>query len=249
MCIGPRYGGDAEGLATRNGLLLRYRHRLENGSVSPDHSDPLPRGSGRVSVCAHTLVDERGRMLLHRLDRLRRPPVSKVKSKLDGIDSLVRSTGQHPWAHLEAGYWRVQIEDQPVLGYVMRHRAELGDPFTFEIYADARNAHGQRIWVRREESLNSAVAWMMQNADRLVSFAARSRQAEDEQLHEEPESTDSGGSPNKTDDSRILHGGPVESQEQRATDHNGADDQRQERGAEQKKKVAPGHGRQRTGRT
>jgi hypothetical protein len=134
--------------------------------------------------------------------------VSKVKSKLDGIDSLVRSTGQHPWAHLEAGYWRVQVEDQPVLGYVMRHRAELGHPFTFEVYADARNARGQRIWIRREESLNSAAAWMTQNADRLVSFAARSRQAEDEQLHEEPESTDSGGSPNKTDDSRILHGGP-----------------------------------------
>jgi hypothetical protein len=84
--------------------------------------------------------------------------VSKVKSKLDGIDSLVRGTGQHPWAHLEAGYWRVQVDDQPVLGYVMRVRAEIGDTFTFEVYADARNARGQRIWVRREESLNSAVA-------------------------------------------------------------------------------------------
>jgi hypothetical protein len=99
--------------------------------------------------------------------------VSKVKSKLDGIDSLVRSAGQHPWAHLEAGYWRVQVEDQPVLGYVMRVRAEIGDPFTFEIYADSRNARGQRIWVRREASLNSAVAWMMQNGDRLVALAAR----------------------------------------------------------------------------
>jgi len=97
--------------------------------------------------------------------------VSKIKSKLDGIDSLVRGTGQHPWAHLEAGYWRVQVEDQPVLGYVMRVRAELGDPFTFEIYADARNARGQRIWVRHAESLNSAVAWMMQNSGRLIAIA------------------------------------------------------------------------------
>jgi hypothetical protein len=103
--------------------------------------------------------------------------VSKVKSKLDGIDSLVRSTGQHPWARLEAGYWRVQVEDQPVLGYVIRHRAELGDPFTFEIYADARNADGARIWIRREPSLNSAVAWMMQNGDRLIAFAARNATA------------------------------------------------------------------------
>ncbi|MBF4632703.1 hypothetical protein ITJ42_15900 [Clavibacter michiganensis subsp. phaseoli] len=99
--------------------------------------------------------------------------MSKVKSKLNGIDSLVRSTGQHPWAHLEAGYWRVQVEDQPVLGFVMRVRAEIGDTFTFEVYADARNARGQRIWVRREESLNSAVAWMMQNSDRLIKFAAQ----------------------------------------------------------------------------
>jgi hypothetical protein len=175
--------------------------------------------------------------------------VSKVKSKLDGIDSLVRSTGQHPWAHLEAGYWRVQVEDQPVLGYVMRHRAELGDPFTYEIYADARNARGQRIWVRRVESLNSAVAWMMQNADRLVSFAARLRQAEDEKLNEEPERTDSNGPPHETHNSGILRGSPVASQEECPANQNGADDQRQEEGAEQEKEVAPGHACQRIGRT
>ena len=117
--------------------------------------------------------------------------MSKVKSKLDGIDSLVRSTGQHPWAHLEAGYWRVQVEDQPVLGYVMRHRAELGDPFTFEVYADARNGRGRRIWVRREESLNSAVAWMMQNSDRLIAFAAQHAAAAPASVDERSESTSS----------------------------------------------------------
>ncbi|MBT1636863.1 hypothetical protein [Clavibacter michiganensis] len=106
--------------------------------------------------------------------------MSKVKSKLDGIDSLVRDVGAHPWAHLEAGYWRIQVEDRPVLGYVMRHRAELGDPFTFEVYADARNELGQRIWLRREESLNSAAAWMIQNSDRLIAFAARHAAASSE---------------------------------------------------------------------
>ena len=175
--------------------------------------------------------------------------MSKVKSKLDGIDTLVRSTGQHPWAHLEAGYWRVQVEDQPVLGYVMRHRAEFGDPFTFEIYADARNTRGQRIWVRREDSLNSAVAWMMQNADRLVSFAARSRRAEDEELHNEPERPDTTGNPYEAIDSRILRGNALASQPERTTDHEGGDDQRQEREAEQEDEVAPRHVRQRTGRT
>jgi len=96
--------------------------------------------------------------------------VNKVKS---GIASLVRDVGTHPWAHLESGYWRVQVEDRPVLGYVMRVRAELGAPFTFEVYADARNELGQRIWLRREESLNSAAAWMIQNSDRIIAFAAR----------------------------------------------------------------------------
>lgn len=99
--------------------------------------------------------------------------MGKVKSTVDRIDRLIGSVGEHAFAHLEAGYWRVQVEDQPVLGYVVRHRVELSDPFTFEIYADARNDCGQRIWVRREESLNSAVAWMMQNGDRLIAFAAR----------------------------------------------------------------------------
>jgi hypothetical protein len=94
------------------------------------------------SVALRTLVDERGRALpLDRIDGGEHP-VSKVKSKLDGVDTLVRDVGAHPWAHLEAGYWRVQVEGGPVLGYVMRHRAELGDPFTFEVHADARNELG-----------------------------------------------------------------------------------------------------------
>jgi hypothetical protein len=138
--------------------------------------------------------------------------MSKVKSKLDGIDSLVRSTGQHPWAHLEAGYWRVQVEDQPVLGFVMRVRAEIGDTFTFEVYADARNARGQRIWVRREDSLNSAVAWMMQNADRLVSFAARSRRTQDEELDQEPERKDPSSAPDETRAPGTLLGNPAEAE-------------------------------------
>lgn len=117
--------------------------------------------------------------------------MSKVKSKLDGIDSLVRSTGQHPWAHLEAGYWRVQVEEHPVLGYVMRRRAQLGDPFTHEIYADARNDQGQRIWIRREDSLNSAVAWMMQLSGRLIAFAAQHAAAAPADVDERSESTSS----------------------------------------------------------
>ncbi|MFH6681128.1 hypothetical protein [Clavibacter michiganensis] len=114
--------------------------------------------------------------------------MNKVKG---GVDRLVREIGSHPWAHLEAGYWRVQVEDHPVLGYVMRVRAEIGDTFTFEVYADARNARGQRIWVRREESLNSAVAWMMQNSGRLIAFAAQHAAAVPATVDERSESTSS----------------------------------------------------------
>jgi hypothetical protein len=69
-------------------------------------------------------------------------PVNEVKG---AVTRLVRGVETHPWAHLEVGYWRVQVEDSPVLGYVMRVRAELGDPFTYEVYADARDERGQRI--------------------------------------------------------------------------------------------------------
>ncbi|OUE28675.1 hypothetical protein BFL35_16520 (plasmid) [Clavibacter michiganensis] len=147
-------------------------HASTNTSAgTPPHARTrLPPLMSRLVL---TLGDERGRALpLNRIDG-REHPVSKVKSKLDGIDSLVRDVCSHPWAPLEAGYWRIQVEEHPVLGYVMRHRAELGDPFTFEVYADARNDLGQRIWLRREESLKSAAAWMIQNSDRLIAFAAR----------------------------------------------------------------------------
>ncbi len=109
--------------------------------------------------------------------------MNKVKGD---VTRLVRDVETHPWAHLEAGYWRVQVEDSPVLGYVMRVRAELGDAFTYEVYADARNVRGQRIWVHREASLNAAVAWMMQRSDRLVAFAARHAPAAPADVDEDP---------------------------------------------------------------
>ncbi|WP_414172989.1 hypothetical protein [Clavibacter tessellarius] len=37
-------------------------------------------------------------------------PVNKVKGD---VTRLVRGVETHPWAHQEAGYWRVQVEDSP----------------------------------------------------------------------------------------------------------------------------------------
>ncbi|PPF56006.1 hypothetical protein C5C13_11730 [Clavibacter michiganensis] len=103
------------------------------------------------------------------------PDVIAPKSHLHGGEFDVFDAGEEAVTHLEAGYWRIQVEDRPVLGYVIRHRAELRDPFTFEVYADARNDQGQRIWIRREHSLNTAVAWMVQHSAELITFAAHSR--------------------------------------------------------------------------
>jgi hypothetical protein len=74
-------------------------------------------------------------------------PVNKVKGD---VTRLVRGIETRPWAHQEAGYWHVQVDHHPVLGYVMRVPAELGDPFTYEVYANARNKRGERIWAHRE---------------------------------------------------------------------------------------------------
>ncbi|WP_414171731.1 hypothetical protein [Clavibacter tessellarius] len=107
-------------------------------------------------------------MLLHRLDRRRRPPGEQGEGRRHppGTRRRVTPLGA-PGGRLLARPGR----GLPVLGYVMRIRAELGDPFTYEVYVDARNDRGQRIWVHREASLNAAVAWMMQRAGELVAFA------------------------------------------------------------------------------
>ena len=59
------------------------------------------------------------------------------------------------------GEWQVRrVRDAP-LGYV-RTRSHLGRN-VFDVYAHCRDAQGRRPCLRTFESLNSAVAWMLQH--------------------------------------------------------------------------------------
>lgn len=63
------------------------------------------------------------------------------------------------------------------LGYVLS-RHELGG-IVYHCYAHGRDDAGGRPWLRREDSLNSAVAWMIQHEAELSALTGR--------LHPEPE--------------------------------------------------------------
>ncbi|WP_445443613.1 hypothetical protein [Clavibacter sp. km1a] len=77
---------------------------------------------------------------------------------------------RHPHAHPVRGAWIVRIGDGPALGWVLRHRADLADPFTYEVYACGLGSDGLRVWVARRDSLNAAVAWVVQHGDELLAF-------------------------------------------------------------------------------
>ncbi|WP_227077697.1 hypothetical protein [Clavibacter nebraskensis] len=64
-------------------------------------------------------------------------PENKVKG---GIERLVRGVETHPWAHQEAGYWPFQVEDSPVLGYVLRSLCRARRP----VHVRGLRGHPQR---------------------------------------------------------------------------------------------------------
>lgn len=57
------------------------------------------------------------------------------------------------------GVWQVRRDRATPLGYVLS-RAELGD-IVYHCYAHSREDASGRPWLRREDSLNSAVEWMI----------------------------------------------------------------------------------------
>jgi len=77
---------------------------------------------------------------------------------------------EHPHAHPVRGAWLVRVGDGPALGWVLRHRADLADPFTYEVYACGLGSDGLRVWITRRDSLNAAVAWVMQHDERMLAF-------------------------------------------------------------------------------
>ena len=94
---------------------------------------------------------------------------------------LRRPIPTHPLAVPPApgqfGVWQVRRVRSAPLGYVLS-RPELGG-VAYHCYAHGRDDAGGRPWLRREGSLNSAVAWMIQHQAELSALTAR--------LHPEPD--------------------------------------------------------------
>jgi hypothetical protein len=77
---------------------------------------------------------------------------------------------EHPHAHPVRGAWLVRVGEGPALGWVLRYRADLADPFAYEVYACGLGPDGRRVWVARRDTLNAAVAWVVQHGDALLTF-------------------------------------------------------------------------------
>jgi hypothetical protein len=75
------------------------------------------------------------------------------------------------------GVWQVRRVKEVPLGYVLS-RNEGGRP-VYHCYAHGRDDAGGRPWLRTADSLNSAVAWMIQHERDLAALTRR--------LHPEPE--------------------------------------------------------------
>jgi hypothetical protein len=94
---------------------------------------------------------------------------------------LRRPIPTHPFAVPPApgqfGVWQVRRVRSAPLGYVLS-RPELGG-IAYHCYAHGRDDAGGRPWLRREGSLNSAVAWMIQHEAELSALTGR--------LHPEPD--------------------------------------------------------------
>ncbi|MGJ1767337.1 hypothetical protein [Clavibacter sp.] len=104
------------------------------------------------------------------------PEGIRMWSKQSGdATGAITPVPEHPHAHPVRGAWLVRVGDGPALGWVLRHRADLAAPFSYEVYACGLGSDGLRVWVQRRESLNAAVAWVMQHDAELLAYGRRLR--------------------------------------------------------------------------
>lgn len=75
------------------------------------------------------------------------------------------------------GVWQVRRVRESPIGYVLM-RSEDGQS-VYHCYAHGRDDNGGRPWLQRAETLNSAVAWLVQHEGQLVKLSGT--------LHPEPE--------------------------------------------------------------
>ena len=76
------------------------------------------------------------------------------------------------------GVWQVRRVRSAPIGYVRSH-PELGG-FAYHCYAYGRDGAGRRPWLHRADSLNSAVAWMIQHERELSAMTTQLQPEPDE---------------------------------------------------------------------
>jgi hypothetical protein len=90
--------------------------------------------------------------------------------------ALNKPVPSHPHAHAPTpgahGFWVVQVKPGPPLGWVTARSA--GNGPRYHCYAYCRDASGRRPWLREFDSLNSAVAWMLQHEREIHDLISRS---------------------------------------------------------------------------
>jgi hypothetical protein len=100
------------------------------------------------------------------------PEEIRMWSKQSGdAAGAISPAPEHPHARPVRGAWLVRVDEGPGLGWVMRHRTDLAEPFAYEVYACGLGEDGLRVWVARRDSLNAAVAWVLQHDRELLAFA------------------------------------------------------------------------------
>lgn len=103
-------------------------------------------------------------------------PLMGVHGRGESVERIVgRPIPSHPLAVPAIkgtfGAWQVRRHRANPIGYVLT-RSESGRT-VYDCYAHCRDGGGKRPWLRTFESLNSAVAWMIQHEDQLHAFNAR----------------------------------------------------------------------------
>jgi hypothetical protein len=82
----------------------------------------------------------------------------------------------HPHAHEPSpgaqGFWVVQVKPASPLGWVISR--SLGNGPRYHCYAYCRDQENHRPWLREFATLNSAVAWMLQNELEIRNLIASS---------------------------------------------------------------------------
>ncbi|MFS4504904.1 hypothetical protein ACMA46_01585 [Clavibacter sp. Sh2141] len=121
-----------------------------------------------TSIIADAPVSDAEPIVVHERGRALTPPSPPLEQQMTREPAPL---DHHPHARFHQGAWRVQVASQPVLGYVVPTARAAGSAPVFEVYADAVDDSGRRVWVSTAVTLEAAIAWMREHDMELLSFA------------------------------------------------------------------------------